>query len=131
MATVTGVTLDLPSGDPNINEGQTFAMQGDVGDALHGGMDYDMHWQYDQGTSTWIDIPASGSELTVPAPNPILNHGVKGTTSYTVTGVGAGVYEVRFHVVDNNDPPSTYTSGTQTVTVNAVGGGERRIFVTS
>ena len=36
MATVGGVTLDLPSGDPNIDEGQTFAMQGDVADAGEG-----------------------------------------------------------------------------------------------
>lgn len=130
MATVASVTLTAPSSDPNIDEGQTFTMTGDVADASHGGMDYDMHWQYDQGTSTWIDIPASGSELTVPAPNPILNHIVKGTTSKTITGVGAGTYQVRIQTIDNNDGGATDTSGTQTVTVNAAAAG-RRIFVVS
>ena len=129
MATVAGVTLDLPSSDPNIDVGATFAMQGDVADVLHGAMDYDMHWQYDQGTSTWIDIPTSGSELSVPASNPILNHDVKGTTSKTITGEGAGVYDVRIRTVDHNDGDNEDLSGTQTVTVNAVGG--RRVMVVS
>tara|TARA_R110000772_G_scaffold83288_8_gene176135 strand:+ start:378 stop:767 length:390 start_codon:yes stop_codon:yes gene_type:complete len=128
MATVATVTLDLPSSDPNIDVGQTFAMQGDVADALHGGMDYDMKWQYDQGTATWIDIPSSGSELSVPA-NPILNHGTKGVTSKTVTGEGAGTYDVRIQTIDNNDGSAVDTSGTQTVTVNAAAGGSRRVLV--
>ena len=129
MATVVSVTLTAPSSDPNINEGQTFAMTGDVADANHGGMDYDMHWQYDQGIGSWIDIPSSGSELTVPAPNPILNHGTKGTTSKTITGVGAGTYSVRIQTIDNNDGSAVDTSGTQTVTVNAATGRRRSSFM--
>lgn len=130
MATVLSVTLDTPASDPNIDEGQTFGMQGDVADAAHGGMDYDMHWQYDQGIGSWIDIPASGTELTVPASNPLLNHTVKGATAKTITGVGAGTYSVRIQTVDHNDGDNTDTSGTQTVTVNAAVGGRRRINVT-
>lgn len=128
MATVASVTLTAPSSDPNINEGGTFTMTGDVADANHGGIDYDMHWQYDQGTSTWIDIPTSGSELSVPASNPILGHNVKGTTSKTITGEGAGTYEVRIRTIDNNDGGAEDLSGTQTVTVNAAGG-DRRVMV--
>lgn len=129
MATVSSVTLTAPSSDPNINEGQTFAMTGDVLDANHGSMDYNMHWQYDQGIGSWIDIPSSGSELTVPAPNPILNHTVKGVTSKTITGAGEGTYSVRIQTIDNNDGSAVDTSGTQTVTVNAAAAGSRRIIV--
>ena len=130
MATVAGVTLTQPASDPNINEAQTYTQEGDVADALHGGMDYDMHFEYDPGTSTWIDIPSSGSELTTAATNPIPNHGVKGTTAITVTGAGAGVYEVRVRTIDNNEGGAEDLSNTQTVTVNAAAEG-RRVMVVS
>ena len=129
MATVASVTLDLPSSDPAIDEGLTFAMQGDVADALHGGMDYDMHWQYDQGTGTWIDIPSSGSELTTADTNPAASLVDEVEHTITVTGAGAGTYSVRVQTVDNNEGGATDTSGTQTVTVSAVAS-SRRVFIT-
>ena len=130
MATVAGVTLTQPASDPGIDESQTYTQEGDVADALHGGMDYDMHFQYDQGIASWIDIPSSGSELTTAATNPILNHSVKGTTAITVTGEGAGVYEVRVRTIDHNAGDGEDLSGTQTVTVNAAAGGRRVMTVT-
>lgn len=120
MATVSSVVLDLPSSDPNIDESQSFTMQATVNDALHGGMDYDMHFQYRLLPSgSFADIPSSGSELTTADTNPILNHTVKGATSITVTGAGAGSYEVRVRTIDHNDTDAEDLSGTQTVTVNA------------
>ena len=130
MATVGSVDLTQPASDPNINEAATYAQEGDGTEAALGGLDYDMHFQYDQGTSTWIDIPSSGSELTTADTNPILGHSTKGTTSITVTGVGAGTYSVRIQTVDNNDGGALDTSGTQTVTVSAVSG-TRRVMVIS
>lgn len=119
MATVASVALTQPSSDPNINESQTFTMGGQVTSANHGGLSYDMHFQWDQGTASWQDIPSSGAALTVSTANPIT--GITGANEYTITVTGntAGSYNVRVQTVDNNDGFATDTSATQAVTVNS------------
>lgn len=129
MATVASVALTQPSSDPNINEAGTFTMGGQITKALHGGIDADMHFQWDQGTATWTDIAGSGG-LSTADTNPIASVGDEAEHTITVTGNTAGSYEVRVQTVDNNDGGALDTSGTQTVTVNAAAGG-RRVMVVS
>jgi hypothetical protein len=128
MATVSSVALTQPASDPNINEGGTFTHGGQITKALHGGLDYNMHWQWDQGTGTWTDITGSGG-LSTADTNPQNNLGDEAEHTITVTGNTAGSYEVRIRTVDNNDGGAEDLSGTQTVTVNAAA--TRRVMVVS
>lgn len=135
MATVSAVALTQPTSDPNIDETQTFTMGGQITKALHGGLDYDMHWQYDQDGLLglglpWVDIPASSGGLTTADTNPQTSLGTEAEVTITVTGATAGSYNIRIHVVDNNDGGTTYDSSTQAVTVNAASG-VRRAFAIS
>ncbi len=120
MATVGSVALTQPSGDPNINEGQTFTHGGQVTGATHGGADYNMHWQWDQGIATWVDIPASGADLTTADTNPQNNLTDELEHTITVTGVNASTSNVRIRTVDNNDSSAEDLSSSQAVTVNVV-----------
>lgn len=127
MATVSSITISAPTSDPNITEGNNFTFEITVNDASHGAMDYDLHWQWDQGTATWQDIPSSGG-LSTADTNPILNHTVKGATSITVTGNTAGSYNIRGRTIDHNDGDAEDLTSSQAVTVNAATG-RRRIII--
>ena len=129
MATVASVALTQPSVDPEINETQTFTQGGQVTKATHGGLDFDMHFQWDQGTSTWTDLTGSGG-LSTADTNPALSLGDENEHTITVTGNTEGSYEVRVQTVDNNEDSALDTSGTQTVTVNPAAGGRRRSLLT-
>ena len=129
MATVSSVALDLPSGDPNITVGSSFTQAGIITKALHGGLDYDFAFQWDQGTGSWTNIGTSPSAgLYHSATNPLPNQIDEVQKTLTVFGGAAGSYNVRVQTTDNNDTGANDTSGTQAVTVNAVAG-TRRIMV--
>ena len=129
-STVASVALTQPSSDPNIDEAQTYTQGGQVTFASHGGADYDMHFQYDQGSGSWTDIPLSGG-LSTADTNPIVN--ITDAVEYTITVTGSteDVYEVRIQTVDHGDSENVDTSGTQTVTVNAGAPGGRRRSLTT
>lgn len=118
MATVDSVALTQPASDPDINEGQTFTMGGQVTLGLHGGSDYDMIFEWDQGTAVWVTIPVSGGDLTCPDAD-LLNQSGDVEITVTVTGVNASTSNVRIRTVDNNDGGAEDLSGTQAVTVTA------------
>lgn len=124
--TVSSVTLTQPVGDPNIEEGQTFTMGGQVTLVSHGNADYDMHFQWDQGLgdldANYADIPASGVALTCPGPNPLLGQGDDVEKTKTVTGNTAGTYFIRIKTVDHNDAEAADLSASQQVTVNTPAG---------
>lgn len=123
MATVSSVALTQPSSDPNINESDTFVMGGQITKATHGGIDADMHWQWDQGLgdspANFVDIPTSGADLTTADTNPLAGVGDEAEHTITVTGVNAGSYFVRVETIDNNDSGASDVSASQAVTVNA------------
>lgn len=132
MATVGSVALTQPSSDPNINVGGSFTQGGQITKADHGGLDYDHHWQWDQGTGSWVDIGTSSSAgLYHAATNPVVNQSDEVEKTLTIFGGAAGSYNVRVQTVDHNDGDNTDTSGTQAVTVNAAPAGSRRIMVVS
>lgn len=130
--TVASVALTQPSSDPAINEAGTFTMGGQ---ATEGGSgqpaSYDMHFQFDQGIGTWVNLSGSGS-LTTGDTNPEPNISDYNEHTITVTGFAAGTYEVRIKTVDHRDSEAEdLSTPTQTVTVSAVGGADRRIFIIS
>ena len=113
------LTITDPVADPDIAESGTFTFDVTPGFAGGGGVTaYDLHFEYDQGTSTWVDIPASAGGLTTADTNPIASTTSDIATSITVTGVTGDVYSIRVSNVSR-----TITSGTQTVTVTGAGGG--------
>lgn len=125
MATVDSISITQPSGDPNINEGNTFTFGVTNVSAAHGGMDYDLYFQWDQGLgdspANYVTIPVSGGDLTCPDAD-LLNQTVKdGEISVTITGVNAGTYYIRGRTVDHNDGDAEDLTGTQVVTVNSAG----------
>lgn len=124
MATVASVALTQPGADPDISEGQTFTIGGQITGALHGGLDYDMSFEWDQGIASWQAIPTSGADLTIDA-QPAANQTVETEITATVTGVNAGSYDVRVQTTDHNDGETTDTSGTQAVTVSEATGHPR------
>jgi hypothetical protein len=131
MATVDSVTMTAPSSDPNINVGGSFAMEGNITKALHGALDYDFYWQWDQGIATWVDIGTdTGLGLYHAGTNPLTAQIDEATKSLTIFGGSAGTYSVRCRTVDHNDGDATDDSGTQTVTVSAATG-TRRIALIS
>ncbi len=122
MATIASISITQPSGDPNIDEGQTFTFGVTNVAAAHGGMDYDIFFQWDQGLgdspANYVTIPVSGGDLTSPDAD-LLNQTVKdGEISVIVTGVNAGNYFIRGRTVDHNDTEAEDLTGTQAVTVN-------------
>ena len=125
--TVASVSLTQPVSDPNIDEGLTFTMGGQATTASHGGTDYDLHFQWDQGlgdaAANYVDIPASGAALTTADTNPLLNQSDDVEKTITVTGNTAGNYFIRVRTVDHNDnPPDTEDISTsQAVTVTSPG----------
>ena len=126
--TVTSIALDLPANDPNIDEAQTFSMDGTVSATGSHVYDFDVHMQWDQGTATWVDLTGSGG-LSTADTNPVNNHANANLTAITVTGNTAGSYSVRIRTIDHNDADAEDLSGTQTVTVNAPSS-RRRITIT-
>lgn len=126
--TVVSVSLDSPASDPNINETQTFSMDGTITDTGSHALDFDVHWQWDQGTSTWTNLTSSGA-LSTADTNPVNNETNANLTAITVTGNTAGTYSVRIRTVDHNDGDNEDLSPTQTVTVNAASSRRRNALV--
>lgn len=126
MATVASVDLTQPASDPDIGEGQTFTMGGQATKGAHGGMDYDLHFEWDQGLgdapANYAGIPASAAALTCPAPNPLLNQGDTVELTKTVAGESMGSYFIRVRTVDHNDGEAEELSASQTVTVTEAAG---------
>jgi hypothetical protein len=125
---LNGVVMSAPGSDPNIDDGQSFTMtlygtySGGGGASSH-----DFYFEWDQGTSTWEQIPESdtGAGLYTDGQSDHLGETTAyenpPTKSITVYGNKAGSYEIRAHGV--RDANNYYDpSPTQTVTVNAVGG---------
>jgi hypothetical protein len=131
MATIGSVALTQPTVDPNIAESGSFTMGGQVTKLTHGGVDYDMYFEWDQGLgdsdANYTTIPSSGNLQTADT-NPVLASTSTGELTITVTGTTAGSYFVRIRTVDNNDGGAEDKSSTQAVTVTAAS--TRRIFVT-
>ena len=129
--TVASVSLTQPSGDPAPVEGGSFTMGGQAVQAGNGpGPDYDMHFQWDQGTGTWTDIGASGN-LKTSDTNPVTN--VSDYTEQTITvdadEAGEGTYNIRVKTVDHKDSEAEDLSGTQEVTVSDYVAPTRRVMV--
>jgi len=128
MGKVNSVALTKPTSDPTPAEGNTFDVAGQV--SVGGGpTDYDMHWQWDQGSASWTDISSSGA-LSTADTNPQNNLSDASAYTIAVAANSAGTYSVRIRTVDHRDGDAEDLSSSQTVTVSAVGGG-RRIFVIS
>lgn len=117
MAIIASVALTQPTSDPNVTEGNTFTIGGQITKSNHGGLDYNMYAQWDQGTGTWVDIPTTGAALTVSASPIGANIIDEVEHTATVTGVTAGSYNVRIRTVDNNDTGAEDFSSSQGVTV--------------
>jgi hypothetical protein len=114
---LSSLTVSQPATDPNIAETGTFTFEITPGFAGGGGVTaYDLDFQYDQGTSTWVTIPASSGGMTTADTNPIASTTSLDPTSITVTGITADVYSIRVVNVSR-----AITSGTQTVTVISSG----------
>ena len=110
------LTISDPTSDPNIDEGNSFTFEVTPGFAGGGGVTaYDLNFEWDQGTATWIDLTPTGN-LSTDNTNPIATTTADTPTSITVDADGAGSFEIRV----TNDSRSI-TSGTQAVTVNAAG----------
>lgn len=124
---VDSIALDSPASDPNINETQTFTMDGTLTTSGSHAIDVNVHWEWDQGLgdsdANYADIPASSAALTIGGTNPENNYSNANLTAQTITGVTAGSYFVRIRTVDNNDSGAKDVSGTQAVTVNAASSG--------
>jgi len=117
---VDSVALDNPAADPAIGEGGTFTMDGTATLSSNHNADYDAHYQFDQGTGTWIDIPSSGSQLTMSATNPATSITGTAIATETITAEtgSADTYSVRIRTVDHVDGDAEDLSNTQTVTVS-------------
>jgi hypothetical protein len=96
--------------------------------ATHGGIDFNGHWQWDQGLgdspANYTDITTTGA-LTTADTNPQNNLGDENEHTITVTGVTAGSYFIRARTIDNNDGGAEDLSASQAVTVNAASGHPR------
>jgi hypothetical protein len=96
------VTMTAPLSDPDIAAGQTFDMSC-YWTKIYSGSSYPsvtLYFEYDQGTGTWVTIPASGGGLTTSGTNPKTSTTDGVTYTITVTGSTAGVYNVRCKAVD-------------------------------
>jgi hypothetical protein len=124
---VDSIALDAPASDPNIDETQTFNMDGTLTTSGSHAIDVNVHWEWDQGLgdsdANYADIPTSAAALTTGGTNPQNNFSNANLTAHTITGNTAGSYFVRIRTVDNNDSSAKDVSGTQAVTVNAVASG--------
>jgi hypothetical protein len=125
MATVDSLSLTQPSSDPNIDESQTFTFGITNVSAAHGGMDYDLYFEWDQGLGdspgNYATIGTSGN-LSCPDAD-LLNQSTKdGEVTVTITGNTAGTYYLRGRSIDNNEGSAEDLTGTQVVTVNAASG---------
>lgn len=111
---LSSLTVTQPASDPNIDEAGTFTFEVTPGFAGGGGVNaYDLDLQYDQGTSTWVTIPASSGGLTTNGTAYYASTAQDTSFSITVTGVTADVYSIRAL-----NTSRAVTSATQTVTVN-------------
>ena len=96
------VALTDPIVTVNISVTDTFNMeitgtyQGGGGVAAH-----DFYWEFDQGTSTWITIPASGGTLGLYTDNtnPLIGKTDTAAESITVTADAVGSFQIRGHGV--------------------------------
>lgn len=115
------VTLVAPSGDPNINEAQTFVMTGSWTATGHGGSNVDLFYQYKIGAGgSWGNIPSSDG-LSVPDNT---EEAASDATEYnrTITGNTAATYYVRMRAYDNDNTIEKFSPEEQIVTVNAAAG---------
>lgn len=127
---VTNISLDLPSGDPAVDELSTFTMDGTLTTSGTHAIDIDVHWEWDQGLgdsdANYTDMPTSGGTLnTTGGTNPQNNYSSANLTAMTITAAAssAGTYYIRIRTVDNNDGTAKDVSGTQVVTVSAAASG--------
>jgi len=120
---LSDVTLSVPAGSASKNVNDTFTMTQQYATTGTGGSpDCTLHWRYDQGTGTWIDIPTSGSTgLTADAGN---QTGAARITDYsrTITCKSAGVFVIRAWAHDITNSIDKYSSNTPTMTVSAAAG---------
>ena len=112
------VTLSAPieSISKTVNEtftiSQSYTLTGNGGSPT-----VNIYWQYDQGSSTWIDIPTSGS-TGLTADSGAQNSAIAGTTyNRTITCKSVGVYVIRAKAVDTTNTITKYSTNTPTVTV--------------
>ena len=127
---VTNVALDEPATDPNIDEEQTFTMDGTVTGSGSHAWDFNVHWEWDQGLgdsdANYVDMPTTGGTLnTTGDANPennVTNANLAAKT-ITATAGSAGSYFVRISTIDNNDSSNEDVSTTQAVTINVVASG--------
>ena len=114
------VTMTEPSSDPDIVTGQTFNMSCYWTRIYTGSSppNVNLYFEYDQGTGTWVQIPASG-KLNTSDDNPETGTTHDTTYTITVTSSTAGVYSVRCRAHDTSNSIIRY-SETQTVTVSIV-----------
>ena len=111
---LSALSITNPTSDPSIEIDGTFTFEVTPSFAGGGGVTaYALDFQYDQGTSTWVSIPASAGGMITADTNPISSTTSDVATSITVTGKTADTYSIRVVNVSR-----TITSGTQTVTVN-------------
>lgn len=110
------VTLSVPSGNISKNINDTFTMTQQFATTGTGTQEsVTLYWQYDQGTSTWIDIPTSGATgLTA---NSGQQSGAIRLTNYsrTITCKSSGTYVIRAKAVGSS---TKYSSNTPMVKVN-------------
>jgi len=116
------VTLSIPSGNISKNINDTFTMTqqfATTGVAQQEAVT--LYWQYDQGTSNWIDIPTSGATgLTADSGE---QSGAVRLTDYsrTITCKSVGTFVIRAKGIGSS---TKYSSNTPTVTVS----GEPQIY---
>ena len=112
------VTLSAPSGNISKGVDETFVMSQSYTLTGNGGSPtVNLTWQYDQGSSTWIDIPTSGATGLV-ADSGAENSATVGTTyNRTITCKSIGEYVIRAKAVDVTTPVTKYSTNTPTITV--------------
>ena len=109
---LNSLTITDPVSDPNIDEGNSFTFGVTPGFAGGGGVNaYDLDFQWDQGTATWVTIASTGG-LSTADTNPISSTTSTVEVPITVDANTAGSYSIR--VVNTS---RTITSGTQAITV--------------
>ena len=121
MATnIVGVTMPTPASDPTPSPGGDFIMGGQITTAGGGGWGEsgDMYFQWDQGTSTWIDLASTGALNIAAQTNPITGLQTTEEQQLTVYSDGTeGVYNIRIKLIE--DDLTEHLSSSIEVTVEA------------
>ena len=118
--TLNGLTRTSPASDPNVNEGQTFALTATKSFAGGGAVNaHDVKAEYSTDDANWNTITGV-SALSHGSTNPLLNETDTTQESWTITANTAGTYYVRV-VGDPNGGDNSYTvaSTSQQVTVSS------------